>query len=176
MMEYFKSQETGVVWAYEEGTPEAQREPGLQPMEPDEVEAHLNPALPPITVDGLKEAVTAFRWEVETGGIGLPGGIRVATGIDDQNRITTVVANARLAALETVKFKAASGWVTLTLSEIEAIAAAVALHVQQCFSAECAHHEAIDALVVQFVGGPEGLQAALEAYDETQGWPEPFPV
>lgn len=171
MNQDFYKDQNGGVWAYEASTTESQRRPGLTPMTAEEVAAHLNPPEPPITAEKLKEIVTAFRWEVETGGITLPGGIRVATGIDDQNRITTVVANARLAALETVKFKAASGWVTLTLAEIEAVAAAVALHVQQCFAAECAHHEAIDALVVEFDGDPQGLQAALDAYDESQGWP-----
>ncbi|QOQ84350.1 DUF4376 domain-containing protein [Comamonas thiooxydans] len=168
---YFKD-EQGQVFAFlADGSEDEFISPLLMQITKAEADALRNPPPPPTTAAKLKEIVTAFRWEVETGGITLPGGIRVATGIDDQNRITTVVANARLAALETVKFKAASGWVTLTLAEIEAVAATVALHVQQCFAAECAHHEAIDALVVQFDGDPQGLQAALDAYDEVQGWP-----
>src|SRR5690606_2496641 len=38
--------------------------------------------------ESMKEEVTAMRWEVMTGGLALPGGIQVGTGIDDQNRIT----------------------------------------------------------------------------------------
>ncbi|MBB2778580.1 UNVERIFIED_ORG: hypothetical protein HNP28_003936 [Comamonas terrigena] len=140
-------------------------------MTPEEIGAHLNPSEPPITAEKLKAIVTAFRWEVETGGITMPGGVRVATGIDDQNRITSVVANAERAGLEQVDFKAADGWAKVTLAELQAIATAVALHVQACFSAERAHHEAIDALEAQHQGDAQALQAALDGYDESQGWP-----
>ena len=171
-MDYFKDQ-SGGVWAYPEGTPEASMRPGLVPMSGEQVDAHLNPPPPPITVAGLKEIVTRYRWEVETGGITLPGGIKVATALDDQNRITTVVANARLAGLEQVKFKAASGWTTLAVAEVEGIAAAIALHVQACFAAECAHHDAIDAIAL--IEDPAERQAALDDYDETLGWPATQP-
>lgn len=121
--------------------------------------------------EDIKDLVTQKRWAVETGGLTLPGGVQVATALDDQNRITTVVANARLAGLDSVKFKAASGWVTLSLAEVEAIAAAIAMHVQACFAAECAHHEAIDALANAHAHDDEALQTALNAYDTSQGWP-----
>ena len=110
----------------------------------------------------LKQQATAIRWERETGGITLPGGVRVGTSIEDQNRITSVIANAQLAGVSTVDFKAATGWVTLTLAEVQGIAAAIAVHVQACFSAERAHHEAIEALM---------SIEALQAYDVTAGWP-----
>lgn len=124
-----------------------------------------------LAVGELKSKITQMRWEVETGGITLPSGVRVATGIDDQNRITSVVANAERAGLEQVDFKAADGWAKVTLAELQAIATAVALHVQACFSAERAHHETIDALVSQHQGDAQALQAALDGYDESQGWP-----
>lgn len=124
-----------------------------------------------LTAKAVKDAITAKRWEVETGGLTLPTGVRVATGIDDQNRITSVIANARLAGLDSVSFKAASGWVALTLAELEGVAAAIAMHVQQCFSAERAHHEAIDALQLLHAEDDQALQQALEAYDVEQGWP-----
>jgi hypothetical protein len=127
--------------------------------------------LPPVTTDSLKYAITQHRWKIETGGITLPTGVRVATGIDDQNRITSVIANARLAGLDSVSFKAASGWVTLTLAELEGVAAVIAMHVQQCFSAERVHHEAIDALEQLHAEDDQALQQALEAYDVEQGWP-----
>ena len=126
---------------------------------------------PKVTAAQLKAIVTAFRWQVETGGITLPTGVRVATGIDDQNRITSVVANAERAGLDEVDFKAAEGWAKVTLAELQAIATAVARHVQACFSAERAHHDAIDALTAQHKEDPEALQAALDDYDEAQGWP-----
>lgn len=169
-MQYYKD-ENGHPWAYEDGVSESQMRPGLTRMTPEEVAAHLSPPEPPITAQKLKAIVTAFRWEVETGGITLPSGVRVATGIDDQNRITSVVANAERAGLEQVDFKAADGWAKVTLAELQAIATSVARHVQACFSAERAHHETIDALVSQHQGDAQALQAALDGYDESQGWP-----
>lgn len=119
-----------------------------------------------VTLEALQaaliEAATAHRWDVETGGITLPNGVQVKTGTDDQARITSVIANAHLAGVTEVDFKASNGWITLTLAEIEAIAAAIALHVQACFAVERAHHEAIGAL-------PD-LESA-QAYDVTEGWP-----
>lgn len=168
-MQYFKD-ENGHPWAYEDDVLPTEIRAYLVPMTAEEIEAHLNPPPPPVTTDGLKGVVTRYRWEVETGGITLPTGVHVATGLDDQNRITTVVANARLAGLDSVKFKAASGWVTLSVAELEGIAAAVARHVQACFSAECAHHQAIDAIAL--IPGQAERQAALDSYDIGRGWPE----
>lgn len=105
----------------------------------------------------LRERATALRWEQETGGITV-GGVRVLTGVEDQNRIAT----ALIGAPATLDFKADSGWVTLTLAELQGIAAAITAHVQACFSAERAHHEAIDGL-------PSLEDAA--AYDVDAGWP-----
>lgn len=110
----------------------------------------------------LTDAATAKRWEVETGGMTLPGGVHIATGTEDQNRITSVIANAQRAGVETVDFKAASGWLTLTLAEVQGIASAIALHVQACFSAERAHHEAISLLTTA---------KGVTDYDLNAGWP-----
>ena len=109
----------------------------------------------------LMAAVSAKRWAVETGGLTLPGGATVGTTIDDQNRITSVIANAQLSGVVSVNFKAQSGWVTLSLEHMRGIAAAIALHVQACFSAERAHHEAIAA----------ASNAELYGYDINTGWP-----
>ena len=118
--------------------------------------------LPPDQVRAsLLQAVSVKRWAVETGGLTLPGGATVGTTIDDQNRITSVIANAQLAGVVSVNFKAQSGWVTLSLEHMRGIAAAIALHVQACFSAERAHHEAINA----------ASDADLYGYDIDAGWP-----
>ena len=109
----------------------------------------------------LMAAVTELRWVKETGGITLPGGVQVGTATDDQNRITSVIANAQAAGVETVDFKASSGWVTLTVAQVQAIAAAIALHVQACFTAERAHHEAIAT----------AADDELRGYDIESGWP-----
>lgn len=111
--------------------------------------------------ESLKSEATALRWQRETGGITVAG-VQVATGLDDQNRIATVLTAGQLGDIDEVDFKAATGWVRLTLAQIQDIAGAITAHVQSCFSAERAHHEAIDAL-------PD--LAAVEAYDVTSGWP-----
>lgn len=105
----------------------------------------------------LRERTTSLRWEHETGGVSVAG-VRVLTGIEDQNRIAT----ALIGAPATVDFKADSGWVRLTLLELQGIAAAITAHVQACFTAERAHHEAIEEL-------PD--VAAAQEYDVHSGWP-----
>lgn len=119
------------------------------------------PHSPEIIKLNLKQAVTNKRWEVETSGLDLPGGGRVATGTTDQNRISNVITNATAAGLTSVDFKAENGWVTLTIEEIRGIATAIAAHVQACFSAERTHHTAIQALSIE----------ELENYDLTAHWP-----
>ena len=47
-----------------------------------------------VAVDA-RERATALRWERETGGITV-GGVRVLTGIEDQNRIATALIGAAL--------------------------------------------------------------------------------
>lgn len=129
-----------------------------------------DPPAPEPTLAELREskqaAATAKRWEVMTGGITLPSGVVVGTTIDDQNRITSVVANAALAGLsdtDEVDFKAASGWVRITIGDIKQIAGAIGQFVQDCYTAERAHHDAIAAL-------PDD-RAAIEAYDVSVDWP-----
>lgn len=113
----------------------------------------------------LKTKAAAMRWHIETSGITVAG-VRVTTTIEDQNRITSVIANAALAGVQAVDFKAASGWVSLGLAELQGIAASIALYVQHCYSSERAHCEAIDAL--------QTLEAA-HAYDIGAGWPGASP-
>ena len=117
------------------------------------------------TLDQWKEAListaSAARWECETGGIEIDG-VRVGTGLDDQNRLTGVLAAIQLGGLESVDFKAQNGWVKLSALQLQGIAQAISAHVQACFSAERAHHEAI-ALI-------DCVEEA-ETYDVSQDWP-----
>ena len=123
------------------------------------------PAKPVPTLESLqadlRARATSLRWTHETGGIEVDG-VRVGTGLDDQNRISTVLTAGELGDIVEVDFKAASGWVRLSLEQIQAIAGAITAHVQACFSAERTHHEAIDTL---------GDLSAAEEYDVTTGWP-----
>lgn len=127
--------------------------------------AWVQEPIPTPDLDDIKQRLvaraTGLRWQHETGGITV-GGASVATGISDQNRIVSVLASPTLDSLGTVDFKGADGWVTLTVPQLTGIATAIANHVQACFSAERAHHEAIAALT--------DIPTAL-AYDVTTDWP-----
>lgn len=123
------------------------------------------PLVPVKSLDELKAdlaaAATAERWERETGSIVI-GGMQVGTNLDDQNRLSGVLSAIQLGGLESVDFKAQSGWVQLTAPELQGIALAISTHVQACFTAERAHHEAIEQLQTQ---------ADVDAYDVMAGWP-----
>lgn len=109
----------------------------------------------------LLRTVTQKRKQIETGGLTLPNGIRVSTDIDDQNRITSVIANAEMSGVTQLDFKAETGWISLSILDIKNIAIAIALHVQACFTAERNHHANIDALTNE----------ELVTYDINSGWP-----
>ncbi|HEX7865997.1 MAG TPA: DUF4376 domain-containing protein [Variovorax sp.] len=105
----------------------------------------------------LKDKVTARRWLVETGGITLAGGVKVKTGIEDRTRIAQVIQGMEANGYADVPFKAESGWLTLTLAQMNALLKAIASHVRACFESERAHHEAIDALDASAIGSYEIL-------------------
>lgn len=120
-------------------------------------------------LEELKAQATALRWRVMTGGMEVSG-VSVGTTIDDQNRITSVVANAALAGLadvDEVDFKSASGWIRISIGQVKAIAGAIGQFVQACYTAERTHHEAIDLLATA---------QELHEYDVNAGWPASAPV
>lgn len=130
-------------------------------------EQPVEPPAPAPTLEGLRgtlrEAATAKRWDVETGGLNLPNGARVLTRIEDQNRISNAVTNALRLGLTSVSFKSADGeFFTTPIADLVAIADAVGLHVQACFDAERAHYDAIAAL---------SSVADAQGYDVAIGWP-----
>jgi len=108
----------------------------------------------------LLAAVTQKRWEVETGGIAI-GGFSVKTGTSDQLRIDSVIGGMVANNYLSVPFKATSGWIDLTLAQVQAVRSAVAEHVRLCFINERAHHEAIAALDA----------SGIDTYDINTGWP-----
>lgn len=120
----------------------------------------------PRTLEEKRQAllakVAAHRWSVETAGVTLANGVRVLTGRVHRDAITSMLLTAERAATEKIDFKAASGWVRLGYAELEALARVVACHVQACFSAEKAHHDAIACLATE---------AEIAAYQANAGWP-----
>lgn len=101
-----------------------------------------------LTVDKAREqvksAITSKRWEIETGGVTLPNGVKILSGVDDQNRIATSIQGMETAGLNEIDFKSSSGWVKLTLADLKQISVAITMHVEKCFARECALHSMCD--------------------------------
>ena len=127
-------------------------------------------AFEPVSLDVLKakrkREATQWRKHIESRGILLPNGVRIATTKDDQDRLSAVVSHMERYDLSQIDFKADSGWVALTRAEVSAIGAAVVAHVQACFSAERTHHEALELL--------DSVEAVL-THDVSVGWPPGAP-
>lgn len=110
----------------------------------------------------LLKAIAAKRWQHETSGITLGSGIKVNTAVEDQNRITSVIANAELAGVSSINFKAVNAWVTLSIQDLKDIDSVITLHVQNCFSTERMHYEQISACT---------SAEELLSYNINEGWP-----
>ena len=110
------------------------------------------PPQPKMTKGDLKAYAATKRYQVETGGI-VVNGMSVSTDRDSQNMIAGAYAYMTASKSAQVEFKAASGWVTLTVDQVEDIAVAVGAHVQACFAIEKAVCEQIDAGTVKDTGG-----------------------
>lgn len=82
------------------------------------------------------------RWRIETGGIAVSG---LSVPTDDRAKTLINGGASALADGDTIPFKTAAGWVTLTGVQLRAIRAAIAQHVQACFSTEAAVVAAIAA-------------------------------
>ncbi len=123
-----------------------------------EVAVYLPPIVPPTTADLLAYAADK-RWQVETGGITVAGA-EIDTNRDSQAMITGAYAYSQAHPEEPIKFKAASGWVTLDAATMAAIATAVGAHVQESFAVE----EAVDAAIAA------GTITTFEEIDAA-GWP-----
>ena len=125
-----------------------------------------------LTADGKAEAlrakrvalladIAAKRYAVETGGLTFADGMCVGTDRQDQATITGAVSATQLGQVS-FDWKGADGtWIALTAKQIMQIGAAVAAHVQACFSAEKQHCEAVAKL----------KDAKLDGYNINAGWP-----
>lgn len=91
-----------------------------------------------------KKRATDRRYEVEVGGINL-GGLTVKTDRESQSQVNSAFNSLKNNLVPFIDFKGMNGWVQLSLAEVEPLAAAVAQHVQACFTNEKALHAAIDA-------------------------------
>lgn len=110
--------------------------------------------------DAKKAALAAKRYEVEIGGITV-GGAKVKTDRESQASLTGAYTSLKEGMLTSIDWKTEDGWVTLNLATCEAIAQAVASHVQQSFSREKELSALIDAA--------ETVED-LQAIDINSGW------
>lgn len=108
-----------------------------------------------------KEELAALRYDKEIAGITV-NSAPIQTDRDSQAKLIAIRILAKEDANYTVKWKAASGFVTLNAAAVIAVADAVGTHVQDCFDNEGSHSVAIDALTTV---------AAVRSYDISTGWP-----
>lgn len=135
-------------------------------MPPEALAARVESLAAPARAD-RKAAVTALRYDREVGGMAWTLGDeihRVATDRESQSKLVAAYAAARDGCrADPSVWKMDDGrFVSLTNAEMMALALAVLAHVQACFDAERAHHQAIDGLATA---------AQVRAYDITAGWP-----
>jgi hypothetical protein len=80
-------------------------------------------------------AITARRWEVETGGITL-NGAAIATDAATQAKLSGALQLVQDDDTRVLDWKGVNGWISLNAAGVTAIAVAVGLHVQACFTRE----------------------------------------
>lgn len=128
------------------------------------------PPAPVITIEQLKTqkkaAVAKKRYEIETAGITVAGS-RIKTDRESRATLTDTWVRVQQAPTVLIDWKGENGWVQLDKAAVESTCDAVGAHVQACFTAERAHHVAIDALAAD----PATTGADMDAYDINTGWP-----
>jgi hypothetical protein len=80
-------------------------------------------------------AITERRWAVETGGITL-NGAAIATDAATQAKLSGALQLVQDDDTRILDWKGVNGWITLDATAVTAIAVAVGLHVQACFTRE----------------------------------------
>ncbi|HEX7865994.1 MAG TPA: DUF4376 domain-containing protein [Variovorax sp.] len=95
---------------------------------------------------GLKAEIARRRWEREVAGLAMPDGMRVGTSREDRAAMVAAIADMTQAGIEEIDFKTPGGFRRMTRETLQAVANAVTLHVQACFSAEATHDALIDSI------------------------------
>lgn len=88
-----------------------------------------------LCVDMLTE-LAGIRYQIETGGITLPDGTQIKTARDDQAMTNSAYNSLKNGLVSSTEWKSGNGWITVTLTELEQVATAVARHVAAAFGAE----------------------------------------
>lgn len=82
------------------------------------------------------DALAELRYTRETAGITLENGAQIATDRESQSMLAGTYQSLTTGLMTDTDWKSANGWATVTQTELEPIATAVALHVRACFKAE----------------------------------------
>ncbi|MDR6915124.1 hypothetical protein J2X66_001989 [Pseudomonas sp. 3296] len=98
--------------------------------------------VPPITFEGHAAHIANVRFEHETAGITV-NGVSIDTNRESQALITAAALSAVIDPTYVCIWKALSGPVELTATQLIAVATAVRAHVQACFDRECQLLEAL---------------------------------
>ena len=78
-----------------------------------------------------------YRWRKETGGVECPSGMVLCTTRESQAQMASTIVSLQEGIIEgPVPWKAQNGWFVMDLAEMKVAAAATALHVAHCFTAE----------------------------------------
>lgn len=111
----------------------------------------------------LIEEVAGVRWEVQSGGVTLEGGLAVRSDQAARTAFTETINALRAGLAEApVPWKFDGGWRDLTLADLEEIAGAISRHTTSCFAAERSVQEDIAALPDADVAGFD-VRAAFDA-------------
>lgn len=92
---------------------------------------------------GLMEQLAAHRFEFETSGLTLEGGLRLKTDRESQAQLSSSYTTLKYNLIPDTDWKALNGWQVVTLEQIEPFARAMAAHVRGCFRGERAVGTAI---------------------------------
>jgi len=133
------------VYQVEPGSGEAQADEPFLVAEPlrwvacpdDTTEFHLfdgSAGFTAPTVD-LSAYAKMKRDATELSGITV-NGIAVASDPDSQTRVANAYAGMQVTGAPSIRFKAASGFIVLSLDQVKAIGSALFAHTQACFDAE----------------------------------------
>ena len=102
-------------------------------MTQEEIDARDSANAP--TLEEKLSELAALRYTKETTGI-VVDGVSIATDRESQAMISGAYCACLIDPNRIIDFKGTNGWVQFTVSEITAIASAVANHVQSCFTRE----------------------------------------
>ena len=110
----------------------------------------------------LKE-LAAQRYNVECGGITVPGIGHVATDRQSQSMITGALTYVTMVSAQTIDWKLTDGtFVTITLPQVQELASAVGGHVQTCF----AHEHTLKQMITH-----ASTDDDIHSVDISFGWP-----